>query len=182
MQKSRRIRILYVSHRSDMTGACKCLSVLAQNVDRKRFDAEIVLPEVGLLQEVLGRTNTIHLLDRKQFGHIGFATVRRLSFVQLFHFFWVELVYTWKLYFLARRFDIVHVNTVEEPLAAVAAKLARVPVVWHIHESFQDTFVFRTYAKFVRAMSKKVVFVSKNSRNSFLRLLRGDSRHFRSHL
>jgi len=60
------------------------------------------------------------------------------------------------------RADIVHVNTLYNLQGAMAAKLARRPLVWHVREADLDSVPARLIKMFVRLLADRVVAISSS--------------------
>jgi glycosyltransferase involved in cell wall biosynthesis len=172
MHSSKKPGILFISHRSDLSGAVKCLQVLLQKLDRNRFRAEAAVPGPGPFLELLPEDVRIHVLSRQGFEHIGLKTLKKYGPRQLWQCFRVYLGYIKKLFGIIKRpdIDLVHVNTGVEPFAVLAARLAGKPCVLHIHETFPDHTWARGLSLFLMALVQKIVFVSHTTREAFIRL------------
>lgn len=164
--------ILFVSHRSDLSGAVKCLEILLRKLDRSRFRAEVAVPGPGPFLDLLPRDVKIHILPRQGFEHIGIRTIKEYGLPQLWQCCRVYLRYFKNLFRLIRRpdIDLVHVNTGVESFAALAAWLARKPCICHIHETFQNNIWARVLSIVLVKLARKIVFVSQTTREVFLRL------------
>jgi glycosyltransferase involved in cell wall biosynthesis len=150
-------RVLYVHHNADLYGASRSLLRLVGSLDRARFAPLVVLPEEGPLRvrlEELGVPVVIHT---------GLAVVTRAAFRSGGFLLRVPR----SVLFLARlirdrEVDLVHTNTGVVLSSAPAAWLAGVPHVWHIREWFGEFGrLWRPYARWVLALSRRVVAVSR---------------------
>jgi glycosyltransferase involved in cell wall biosynthesis len=168
----RKYRILFISHRADLTGAPKGVRILVQRINRDLFISEVAVPERGPMLAMLPDEVTVHVLPRGGLAHVGFRTVKGLGVLGFVRFLIVQVRYMWTLYWLIRRrgINIVHLNTAEEPFAALAVWLARKPFIWNIRETFPDTSWARWYAKFVLQLPNRVVLVSCNTRDTLVAL------------
>jgi glycosyltransferase involved in cell wall biosynthesis len=152
-------RILYVNNSADIYGASRMLLRFLKTADRRRFEGVVVLPEEGLLKdcfEALGVEVVVH---------------PRLSVITrpVFHswrivLFWLNyplsVFFLWRLV-RQRRIEMVHTNTGVMVSAALAARLAGVPHVWHIRDWFQEFRSFwPAFSWYIRRLSRKVVAVS----------------------
>jgi glycosyltransferase involved in cell wall biosynthesis len=151
------IRILYVHNSADIYGASRSLTRLLSGLNRRRFEPTVVLPGPGPLERLIQSTNVTVFLDPT------LAIVDRYTnrFRLLCHRFPIS---TWRLYRLIRNrgIGLVHTNTAVMFSPALAAKLAGVPHVWHVRESFEEFRggLWQIYSGYMRAMSDKIVCVS----------------------
>lgn len=155
--------ILYISHLSGLRGAEQSLLTLLQEIDASRFNPVIVCPSEGLLVEkirklgypveiismkwwISNRTDFCHLLYRLPFHII--AVFRILKIIKRYHI------------------DLVHTNPIVVIEGAIAAKIARIPHIWHIRELLDDDpylkFVFGTKSVFrlVSFFSTSIICIS----------------------
>ena len=158
------LRILYVHNSADIYGASRSLTRLLSRLDRRQFEPTVVLPEEGPLKSFIGH------LHVKVFFDSNLAIIDRYtSRIRLFCYrFPMSL---WRLYRVIRneRINLVHTNTAVMFSPALAAKLAGVPHVWHVRESF-DEFqgrLWKIYSTYMRMLSNKIVCVSNATANQF---------------
>ena len=153
-------RVLYVNNGADIYGASRCLIRLLQALDRSRFLPLVVLPEDGPLRErleALGVEVVFHprlsVITRKVF-----RSWRILRFCLEFPF---SVLFLWRL-MRKRKIDLVHTNTGVMVSPALAAKLARVPHLWHVRDWFQEfRAIWKPYSAYILWSSAAVVAISK---------------------
>ena len=157
-------RILYVHNSADLYGASRSLCRLMSVLDRQRFEPLVVLPEAGPLAKGLEKLGVRVLVEP------SLAIVSRYtSFVRtlLIHF----PVSTWRITRLIRRerVALVHTNVGVIFSPAVSARLARVPHVWHIRESFEEFCggMWAVYAAYMRGFSARIISVSSANAAQF---------------
>lgn len=137
-----RLRIVYLDHVAKLSGGELALSRLLAALPE--VDAHVILAEDGPLRgrleqagctvEVLPRDPRAGELRRGEVGS-GVATVRAAA---------LTLAYTLRL---ARRLrglhpDLVHTNSLKSGFyGGAAAKLARVPVVWHLRDRLAEDYL-----------------------------------------
>jgi glycosyltransferase involved in cell wall biosynthesis len=158
------LRILYVHNSADIYGASRSLTRLVSGLDRRSFEPCIVLPARGPLESLLAKLNARVFFDRT----LAIAD-RYTNRVKLLCYRFPMSV--WRLYRLIRNEGIrlVHTNTAVMFSPGLAAKLAGVPHVWHVRESF-DEFgrLWTIYSAYMRAMSDKILCVSNAVADQFV--------------
>lgn len=128
------IRVAFVSHLSDLSGAPRCLLLILQGLDRQRFTPLAVCPADGPLVDAL------HALDVPvqviaKFPPPGWwgMRLRPLAFLAKLAY---RLVYVARLYLVLRRarVQLVFLNTLLSSGATLAARLNGLPVVTQLLE------------------------------------------------
>jgi len=152
-------RILYVHHLADYYGASRSLLRLLPQIRERGYEPLIVLGENGPLRE------RIEALGLRVWVDDGLGVIDRPTFKswRVAGFFVRFPISVWKLFRLIVRekVSLVHTNTGVMPAPALAAKLARVPHVWHIRESFQEfQSLWLVYRRYIAALSNRIVCVS----------------------
>lgn len=166
----RSIRIVLFAHSAFRGGAEFCLDTTLRELDRSQFDATVVFPVDGDMAE-----------SARSYGY-------RVRVESLCHWlYWHKDVWYWRnllgrsagnvarLARLIRRLgaDVVYTNTsaIFEP--ALAARLAGVPHVWHIHEvlengnRMQQLFPLPLMKRVIYRLSDRVLFESNAARRVF---------------
>jgi len=153
-------RLLYVHNSADIYGASRSLLRLMSRLRQEGLHPLVILPENGPLETRLGALGVEVIIDR------GLTVITRTVFRS-----WrvVGLIVTfplsvWRLYRLMRRrrIQLVHSNTGVIVSPALAARLARVPHVWHIRDSFADfRRLWKPYAAYMQCLSSRIIAVSR---------------------
>jgi glycosyltransferase involved in cell wall biosynthesis len=137
-------KILFLSHDSELQGAERCLLELVTHLDHTRFYPLVVLPWHGPLEEKLKRraiAYQVRFLPRwippRRHGNLKYAAnyLRSLR------------ARLWSLLNLIERekIDLVYTNTSTLLEGALAAKRARLPHIWHIHEHLRGNEDLRLF-------------------------------------
>jgi glycosyltransferase involved in cell wall biosynthesis len=154
------LRVLYIHNSADVYGASRSLFRLVQRLDRRRFTPLVVLPERGPLADRL-RAAEVEVVVHPRLSVItraAFGSWRLLGF--LLHFP-CSVIFLWRL-MRRQRVGLAHTNTGVMPSGALAARLAGVPHLWHIRDWFQEfKWAWRPYARYICALSSKVIAVSE---------------------
>ncbi len=155
--RARRKRILYIHNSADLYGASRSLLRLLHGADRDRIHATVVLPQTGPLKDAIDALGITVLIDPT------LAIVTRYTS-------WVSVllyrfpVSVWKLARLIRKLDIdlVHTNTGVIVSPGIAAKIAGVPHIWHMRESFREgrPLLWKLYSAYIQMVSDRIVAVS----------------------
>lgn len=166
----KRIKVLFVSHSSDMYGAEKSLLLLLENINRKHIEAIVVFPRSGILKDkvvdlgiktytikspwwVRGETDTVP--TKKRIDH--------------------EIRALYKLFWVIRheKIDVVYTNTIVTLTGALAAFINRKPHIWHIREILHGNqnlcslIPHKLLFKFILKMSRKVIVNSNATAQQF---------------
>ena len=161
-------RVLFVHAGAELYGADRILLELAAGLLERGHGLHVVLPGPGPLHHELQQLGVptqqcnLGVLRRRYFNPRGL--LNRVCRV---------LGAVWHLRQLvrAKRIDIVHSNTTAVIAGAVAAWLAGVPHVWHVHEiTTRPRWLARGMAAFVGLMSQRAVFVSEATRQHMVSL------------
>lgn len=130
------IRILFLSHDSSLYGAQLSLLGLLSRLDRSKFEAMVVAPQAGALNEAIEDLG-IPIVVRRTVHWISSGTNAKKSYLQISRDFLSGLkTRVWALSHLIERnqIDVVYTNTVTPIEGALAARLTRRPHIWHLRE------------------------------------------------
>lgn len=137
---SRRIRILYVHHRRELGGAPSSLSYLIDNLDRSLFEPHVYTPigPAAQLFEDVGAV--VHTGPVSAFTHIWASVYRGRRWLLLMRELLLLIPHIVSLRRVLRenQFDVVHLNDSPLLAAAVLARRAHVPIVWHLRSALPD--------------------------------------------
>lgn len=156
----RRIRVLYVHNSADIYGASRSLlrllSVLRESPMIQPF---VVLPEEGPLSRRI-RDLRVSVTVDPSLSIITRSALRPGRLIPLIAGFPGGAIRMAR--FIRRtRIDLVHTNTGVIFSPALAARLARVPHVWHIRDSFLEfRQAWPAYAAYMRSLSDRIIAVS----------------------
>jgi len=155
------MRILFVHSPADLYGASRALLRLCSDMRRSGWEVAVVLPEEGALSQRLAKVGVeiflmpgIAKLERKNFataaGAVRFCRAV-LSDIRAQR----RIIARW-------RPDVVHTNISIIPSAAVAAKLAGLPHLWHLRETYSEFPGFwAVYKHIMGAFSTRIVCCSQ---------------------
>jgi len=156
---------LVSSDTSPQSGAARCLLRLAVGLKQRGDEPVLLLSDMtGIAVDARQSGIEVHStragrphLRRGWRGVAAWAVNFPLGTVAL----------AWQLRRL--RVNIVHANEFIELQAGVAAKLARLPCVYHVRWPLGTSLVERCVARLVMALSVGLIFVSSATRDLFLR-------------
>lgn len=170
-------RIVVFAHSPFRGGAEYCLDTALRELDRSQFDATVVFPDDGPMAE-----------SARSYGY-------RVRVESLCHWlYWHKNAWYWKnllgrcagnvarLAQLIRRLgaEVVYTNTSAVFESALAARLAGVPHVWHIHEvlengnRMQQLLPLPVMKRVIYRLSDRILFESHAARRVFEQSTPGD--------
>ena len=159
------VRVLYLQSSSEIGGSDVSLLRIVENLDRSRFRPVVVLPSRGPLTkafeergaEVVIMGEMLKLTTRKgPLYHLRFLANYPAAVARL-----VRLI-------RRERIDLVHTNSLHNLYGYLAARLARLPHVWHVREIvWQSAAVRRLEVFLARRFADRAVAVSWASAEMF---------------
>jgi glycosyltransferase involved in cell wall biosynthesis len=163
------LKIISFHNGCDLYGASRSLLRLASRQIKDGHAVVVVLRSAGPLSERLKEAgveviySTSNLfIERAEFASLGGKAKMLLRFLPslLSHFRWIRKY----------RPDVIHVNTALLFVPALAGKLCRVPVVWHVRESFSEFgALWRWYEKYMHWTADRIIAVSEAMSRQFSR-------------
>ena len=160
-------KIILVSHESSpstITGAEKCLLFLAQEITKRGFSVEVVMPRQGILGDVLFSSGIrcVYLTPRNLWlVHTGTKPLFRTWGTLVAFLADMPRAFRLLMYFRNSSAQLLHVNTLAAVWPMIAAYLSGIPVIWHIHEFVPEGWRRRFFALLAGALSTRIVAVSK---------------------
>lgn len=124
-------RILYLHAGAEMYGADKVLLELIKGLNRKEFEAHVILPNDGVLVEALRQVGAqVSVLDypilrRKYFNPKGIV-----DYIRSYNFYAKQIA----LYAQEHSIDVVHNNTAAVLEGIYLKRKLKLPLIWHVHE------------------------------------------------
>lgn len=148
-------RVLFVSPFTCLYGAERCLLEIVTGLNRRRFAPTVVSGSEGpLLDEVRAAQVPVKVLRMPYMTQRGRQSI---SFVR------GVLPGSLRLARFVRQgqFDIVYNNTLQNPYGALAARLAGVPCLWHVHEMGQNPLLRLVITRIAGLLATRLVVVSR---------------------
>jgi len=163
--------ILFVSHSAELNGAERMLLQILKNIDRNRFHPLLILPSSGILKEKAEELD----LEVKIVPFKWWLTERVKVWKLPFSWLWnVKSVFRLYRLIKQREISLVFTNSSAVFSGAWAAKIAKVPHVWSIHEilSGQEALLHfwlgkKVLVKLIDWLSAAVIVNSQASQRSF---------------
>ncbi len=155
---SRPISVLFVDHTAQLGGGEIALRNLVDALDADRVKAIVLLCATGPLVEQLRKSNhAVHVLPlsprisqtRKE--SVGWKSLFKIGEIV------TSILFLLKLARLIRKLevDVVHTNSLKSHvLAGIAARLAGVPLIWHLRDRIAPDYLPRPAVQFVRFLSR----------------------------
>lgn len=161
------INVLYIHSSADLYGSDKSLLRLIQYRDAQRISPVVCLPYRGPLAEEIERLGiTVHIVD------MGVVRRQHLDMFGIFELCLRTVSGAGALLRIIKEdeIDLVHTNTSAVFSGAIAARIARVPHVWHVREMYGlGRTAGRVYAAVIDRLSAAVVCVSGAVRDHLIR-------------
>jgi glycosyltransferase involved in cell wall biosynthesis len=172
MQKMNRksIRVAFVSHLSDLTGAPRCLLLILKIIDREYFEPIAICPGHGDLVKKIRDLGIPVIIINK------FPPPRCLAVMKNPLYFLLKILY--RIFYAVRLFfvfkksniNVVFLNTLLSSGATIAARLNGLPIITYIHEyiiRFQLTSKIRRWV--VLNVAQHTISVSKATQDLAIR-------------
>jgi hypothetical protein len=168
MNKPSAKNVLFFDHTAKMGGGEISLFHLVQRLNRERYFPVVLLgaegelnqkfKECGIETHVLPLAENVANTRKESLGH---SSLLRLGAL-------VRAVrYACRLarFIRKRKIDFVHTNSLKaDVIGGIAARLARVPVIWHVRDRIADDYLPRSAARMFRYLCRTIPdFIIVNS-------------------
>lgn len=172
--------VLYLDHTAKLSGGEIALARLLEALDRTRVTPVVLLAEEGplvaRLREIGVETHVLPLA--KSIREIRKDTLNAGAALRYAGRALVLAAYSFRVARWARRrgADILHTNSLKSDLyGALAGRLARIPVVWHVRDHIDSSYLPGPAVRAFRTLSRRLpTYVVTNSYSTLDRLfLRG---------
>lgn len=158
--RTRPVRVLFVSHSSKTDGAERSLLLLLRHLNRNHLEPIVVLPTSGRL-----RAETERLGIRTYEIDSPWWVREKLGIARIAHCLVKEIIALVKYYRVTRleRTDVIYTNTIVTFSGAISALIRRKPHIWHIREILPGNpdlhFFFSTEIlfRFVSRLSRRII-------------------------
>lgn len=169
-RRSAPVRVLFVHHRSELGGAPTSLSYLIRELDRSRFAPHVFCPP-GPAAQMFGAAGAeVHLGSVAAFTHIWASTYhgrRWLLFARETSRLIPHLLEFGRV-LRSHDFRLVHVNDSPLVAAALVARQAGIPVVWHLRSALPgDDTRSRALRAIIARTSTASIAISEDIATSF---------------
>lgn len=163
--------IMIISHSTDLLGAEQSLLFILKRINTEQFNIVVVCPHEGpIVQEIRKQGFDVEFVPIK-WWIAGKVDLLRVLYRIPFHIFSViKIVRLIKKH----KIDLVHVNSIVTFEGAVAARLLKIPCVWHLREIFINNRTLRpalgvkSTIRLINKLSNKVVCVSDAVKQSVI--------------
>lgn len=164
-------RILYVHSSNELYGSDRVLLRLATHLNRQKYAPYVCLPDdmpyAGLLAEELRKVEI-------PYKKLKLGVLRRryysLSGIGLFGYRTVKTAFTLAAMVRRGNIDLIHTNSLAVVAGGLAAKLAGVPHIWHVHEIIvRPTWLNKLMTYNLKQLADCVVAVSTPAKENLLK-------------
>ena len=163
----KKIKVLYISHSSGISGAEHCLLTLITKLRKNSFNPVVIFPSHGPLKEKIQDLGVKTYISRfdwwiKSQNHVGTMDDKLRSRVE-------DIANIIDL----EKPDVIHTNTSVIWEGAIAAAIRRIPHIWHLHEKLEEHPTLKSYLplplvyRIIDFLSYKVIMASDAVRNNF---------------
>lgn len=165
-----RKRVLFVAHSGFQGGAELCLDTLLRRLDDSEYKATVLFPWEGPMSDsarCLGLPLVVRPLNWWMCWGFSFWYFKTLLLQTLPNILWLVR------YIRQNHIDLVYSNSAVIFEAAIAARIAGVPHIWHVHEVLKPGNVTAPVLplwlirKMIGWMSQRIIFESNTSRNVY---------------
>jgi glycosyltransferase involved in cell wall biosynthesis len=159
-QSPRPIRVLYLDHTAQLSGGELALARLLAALDRRRVEPIVVLAEDGPLYAHLTTQHSIdtHILPlNEKVRNLRRGRLGIVGLVGQLHSLGTLWAYAWRISRFVRqhRPDLIYTNSLKSDFyGALAARLSGVPVVWHVRDRIEDSYLPRPAVWLVRTLAR----------------------------
>ncbi|MBX7246754.1 MAG: glycosyltransferase [Candidatus Sumerlaeaceae bacterium] len=159
------IRVALLAHLSEVSGAGVALLETARGLDQTRFVPILILPGAGPLGERARAAGvTVEIVENPQ---VSLQTATGAAKARLTA---QRAAYVARLTAFLRRqkFDVAYVNSTASIFAGMAAAAARIPIVWHVHETIdRPTAPSRLKLRTIESLSSAILYASHSAQAMF---------------
>lgn len=151
------LKILFVNHSSNISGAEKVLLRLIGYFDKSLIEVSAFCPESkGLAEDLKAENIDVRLAPMP-------LLVRTANPVKLFEYCFGFYRFSKKLiqYLRIAKIDIIHCNSFISTLYSIpAAKLTRTPIIWHMHDILRNSFFNKIFICLAGLGASRIICVS----------------------
>lgn len=171
-------RILFAATSEGIqAGASRCYLNIVKEFIKNDVDFVCLLPKRGLMSEALDELGVKYYTVYDYNGvwqveddyQMNFINYLKFVVKSFYNFFAVNKV---KNIIRREKIDIVHINSISRNVAALAARKAKVPYVWHIRELLEDQmnskFVHYGSAYELMSSADNLICISKTVEDYYL--------------
>jgi glycosyltransferase involved in cell wall biosynthesis len=160
------MRVLFIHPSPHLTGAGRVLALLAKHLRRRGHETLVAVPSAGPLTRV-------HAEDLDPVVFVPMAPLRRSLPALARHLLeFSGTVRRLERLIRAWRPDLVHINGIYTLWAGIAARRARAPCLYHVHEARESypPWLYRIWQEMVARWASRVVLVHGRLREAWARV------------
>lgn len=163
MNTRKSIKILFVSHSSEMVGAERSLLLLLKNINRMYFEPIVVLPGSGALKEEIHRLNIKACVIKSPWWVGGMTNIFTIGYCII-----REIIALFGLYKINKqeKIEVIYTNTIVNFSGAIIAFITKKPHIWHIREIIPenpDLHFFLPHKMLFKFISRTSAIIIANS-------------------
>lgn len=157
--------ILFLHSSAELYGSDRSLFNLINNLDEKKFNIFVILPENGPLTRKLESLENVKVI----IGDIAVLRRKYLSIRGMLNYFFslIKSIRFVKKIINKNNIDIVYTNTSVVFCGGIAAKLSRKKSLWHVREIISSKFERFIVSTIVDLFSNIIISNSKATAESF---------------
>src|SRR5699024_6265150 len=173
-----KMKVLYVATYSGTSGASHSLVNIILQMKKKGVEPTLIIPNRGPLEKLLLENNIKYKIFKQYYWIVNIDKPKTLKdsvkwFLKQIINFMQELRIC--LFIKQRKIEIVHINAITSSNGYIAAKLGKVPIVWHIREFLEEDLNrdFRNRKKAISRLNKSdcIITVSDSVKNKYNEIL-----------
>jgi len=164
-----RINVLYINGTSELGGSEVCLLDIIRRLDKKKLQPFVVLPYYGFLGKELGKLeNPPQVIIIKNMSVLKGTYSPFVVGRNLINF--IPTVSAIRRLIRDKGIGVVHINSSVILAAGVAAKIERIPIVWHIREIIVSHRLVRTLLNLIIfCLADVILTISDAVKDTFLK-------------
>lgn len=157
------MRVACIAHLSEVSGAGVALLNVVSGLRSEGIEADLILPGGGPLAERARSAGVKPYIIENPEVNFGGGFGRKLRLLQARQRYISQL----SQFLKQGHYNIAYVNTSATVFAGVAAQLAHVPIVWHIHETLdRSRMPVRVKATIIRKLADGLIYASESGKST----------------
>lgn len=172
------MNVLFVATYSGTSGASHSLVNMIMQMKKKGVQPTVIIPNNGPLEELLNEYNITYKKIRLFSWVTEINKTKGIkSTLMLFVKQMINLIQELRILHIIKKnkIELVHINAVTSSNSYLAARISRIPIVWHIREFLEEDLnkTFKNKKKAIHRLNKSdfVIAVSDSVKNKYDKII-----------